>query len=223
MKKLLSAHVKAYRLIHKIYRVRGLTRPMVGFAHNMQDYVSCKNNLKNRMAVHIRNKMFNLDIIHSLLTKKALDFIGVNYYSRSLVELKKFGIKNLIVDVCESGHSTLRKNSMGWDIYPEGLKHILLSLKIFKLPILILENGICTQDDDLRWEFIKNHLLQIHEAISQGANVIGYIYWSLLDNFEWDKGFIPRFGLVEVDYSNYQRKIRESAKRFSEVCKTNLL
>jgi len=223
MRNLLSAHLKAYRIIHKIYKIKGLKRPMVGFAHNMQDYVPCKDNLKNKLAVYIRNKLFNLDIIQTLAAKRALDFIGVNYYSRSLVELKKWGLRNLILDVCEGGHSTLKKNSMGWDIYPEGLKHILLGLKAFKLPVLILENGICVQDDGLRWEFIKGHLLHIHEAISCGVDVIGYIYWSLLDNFEWDKGFIPRFGLIEVDYTDYQRKIRESARKFSEVCKTNRL
>jgi len=223
LKNLLSAHVKAYRLIHKVYKSQGLKRPMVGFAHNMQDYVPCKNNLKNRLAVYIRNKLFNLDIIQSFLSKRAIDFIGVNYYSHSLVELKKWGFKNLILDCCEGGHSTLKKNSMGWDIYPQGLKHILLGLKAFKKPILILENGICTQDDDLRWAFIRDHLKYMHEAISLGANVIGYVHWSLMDNFEWDKGFVPRFGLIEVDYVNYQRKIKESAKKFAEVCLTNNL
>ena len=223
MKNLLASHVKAYRLIHKIYKFKGLKRPMVGFAHNMQDYVPCKNNLKNRLAVYIRNKLFNLDIIYSLRNKRAIDFIGVNYYSRSLVEVKKWGVRNLILDVCEGGHSTLKKNSMGWDIYPQGIKHILLDLRVFKLPVFILENGICTEDDAQRWDFIRDHLKNIYEAIGKGANVIGYVHWSLMDNFEWDKGFVPHFGLIGIDYANYQRNVRESAKRFAEVCKTNCL
>jgi beta-glucosidase len=223
MRRLLSAHVKAYRMIHRVYKELGLKPPMVGFAHNMQDYVPCENNLRNRIACSIRNKLFNLDIIHSLVAKKAMDFIGVNYYSRSLVELKGWGPRNFIVDVCEKRHSTLKKNAMGWDVYPQGIKNIILGLRMFKLPILILENGICTPDDGLRWDFIRDHLLQIHEAINLGADVIGYIYWSLLDNFEWDKGFGPRFGLIEIDYLTYQRRVRESARKFADVCKTNRL
>lgn len=57
----------------------------------------------------------------------------------------------------------------------------------------------------------------------RGVKVIGYLYWSLLDNFEWDKGFGHRFGLIEIDYQNYKRTIRESARKFADVCKTGIL
>ena len=59
--------------------------------------------------------------------------------------------------------------------------------------------------------------------MQEGDKVLGYIYWSLIDNFEWDKGFGPRFGLIEMDYNTYKRTIRESARKFSEVCKTGIL
>ena len=91
-------------------------------------------------------------------------------------------------------------------------------LKRYSLPVFILENGICTDDDTLRWDFIRRHLIKLSEAITSGVKVLGYIYWSLIDNYEWDKGFSPRFGLIEVDYKNFSRKIRESAKKFSKVC-----
>jgi len=100
---------------------------------------------------------------------------------------------------------------------------LLVRLKRYKLPIFILENGICTDDDSLRWDFISEHLRSLHRAISEGAGVIGYIHWSLIDNFEWDKGFAPRFGLVHVDYHTYQRTIRQSAKNFAQVCQENRL
>ncbi|MDD5662253.1 MAG: family 1 glycosylhydrolase, partial [Candidatus Omnitrophica bacterium] len=63
----------------------------------------------------------------------------------------------------------------------------------------------------------------LSRAMQKGVKVLGYVYWLLLDNFEWDKGFGPRFGLIEVDYHTYQRTIRESARKFSEVCLTNKL
>ena len=189
----------------------------------MQAFVPCRNNLKDRFAVYLRDKLFNRDIIKILAARRSLDYIGLNYYSRSLVEVKRWGIMNLLSDICESGHSKLKKNDMGWDIYPKGIHDLLTELKVFKLPVFILENGICTADDNLRWEYIKEHLENIHKAITEGATVLGYIYWSLLDNLEWDKGFWPRFGLVEVDFNTYQRRVRENARKFAEVCRTNRL
>ena len=88
---------------------------------------------------------------------------------------------------------------------------------------MITENGICTSDDALRWEYISGHLEHVHRAIEQGVPVTGYLYWSLLDNFEWDKGFGPRFGLIDIDYKTQQRTVRGSAIKFSEVCKTGIL
>ena len=70
---------------------------------------------------------------------------------------------------------------------------------------------------------MSEHLKKVHAAMAGGAKVIGYIYWSLLDNFEWDKGFAPRFGLINVDYNSYKRTVRESARKFGEVCKTGIL
>ena len=154
---------------------------------------------------------------------KALDYIGINYYSRSLVETRGWDIRSMAVDTCNEGHSTLKKNSLGWDIYPEGLYSLLLKFKKYNLPILITENGICTEDDKVRWDYIYEHLANIHRACDKGVRILGYLYWSLLDNYEWDKGFGPRFGLIEVDYNDYKRTIRESARRFAQVCKTGIL
>jgi len=68
-------------------------------------------------------------------------------------------------------------------------------------------------------ESLKN----IGKAINEGVNVRGYLHWSLMDNFEWDKGFWPRFGLVEVNYKTLERKIRPSALQYAKICKTNEL
>ena len=96
---------------------------------------------------------------------------------------------------------------------------LLIALKKYNLPLLITENGICTEDDGLRWDYIREHLEATYQAIAEGADVIGYIYWSLLDNFEWDKGFGPRFGLVYVDYQNQNRAIKPSARNLAQVIK----
>jgi beta-glucosidase len=186
-------------------------------------FVPCTPELKNRFAAYLRNKWYNLGFLDKIMWHKAMDFIGVNYYSRQLVELKKWGISNLAMDVCKNNYHPVKKNSLGWDIYPEGLCEVLLNLKKYNLPIIIAENGICTSDDNLRWEYICSHLENIHFAMEKGVNVIGYLYWSMMDNFEWDKGFRPRFGLIDIDYSTYKRTVRESAKKFSQVCKSSVL
>ncbi|MFH1269658.1 MAG: glycoside hydrolase family 1 protein, partial [Candidatus Omnitrophota bacterium] len=220
---LILSHQRTYKLIHEIYKKEKLLPPLISIAKNMQSFVPCVPTLRNRIACYLRDRYFNLEFLERSIGAGALDFIGINYYSRSLVETRGWAMKNLTLDVCNASHSNLDKNSLGWDIYPQGLYNLLLRLKRYSLPILILENGICTHDDNLRWSFIRGHLKNMHLAMSEGVKLLGYIYWSLVDNYEWDKGFAPRFGLIEVDYNTYARTIRESAKEYSLVCKTGKL
>ena len=215
-----AAHIKAYRLIHKIYKQLNLPDPCIGIAQNTQAFVPCRDDPKDRFAASIRDRWYNFGFFNKAARHKSMDFIGVNYYSRQLVELKKWGVSNIAIDTCQNNHHPVKKNSLGWDIYPEGLYELLLKMKKYNLPVIITENGICTPDDNLRWEYIYNHLKNIHLAMEKGVNVTGYLYWALLDNFEWDKGFAPRFGLIDIDYNTYQRTIRESAKKFAQVCRT---
>lgn len=220
---LLVSHIKAYRLIHDIYKRKRLPSPAVSISQNLQAFVSCRPTLKNKLAVYLREKFYNFAFIERLIRKKAIDFIGINYYSRSLVDVKQWGYRQLLLDICRDNHHALKKNSLGWDIYPEGLGYLLMKLKKYDLPVLVTENGICTDDDNERWEFIRLHLEQVAAAISRGAKVIGYIYWSLIDNFEWDKGFGPRFGIIGIDYRTYERSVRESGRKLASVCKTGML
>jgi len=220
---LAQAHIKAYRVIHKIYKDSSLERPMVGIAANLQAFEFCQPTLKNKISVYLRNKLYNLYFIDELRGKKTLDYIGINYYGRNLADVENWGLRHLLLDTCKYNHHPLRKNSLGWDIYPEGLYKLLSAVKKYNLPVLITENGICTEDDDLKWDYIREHLAQISRAISEGVEVIGYIYWSLIDNFEWDKGFDPRFGLVHIDYHSQKRTIRPSARKLAQVFKSGMI
>jgi len=220
---LILAHIRSYKLIHEIYKKRNLALPSVSLANNTMVFVPCSLTLRNKIATYLRDREFNFEFIEKLIRAESLDFVGINYYTRSLIDIENYSLRSLLLDTCKKGHSNLQKNSLGWDIYPEGLYNLLLRLKKYNLPIFILENGICTEDDNMRWNFIYEHLKNIHQAMEKGVNVLGYVYWSLLDNFEWDKGFSPRFGLIELDYSTHQRTIRESAKKFALVCKNGRL
>jgi beta-glucosidase len=223
MHNLAIAHIKAYRLIHSIYKIKKLSSPKVSIAQNLQAFIICTATLRNKFSAYLRAKYYNFEFIERLLRHHSLDFIGINYYGPLLVETYGWGAKNLFLDVSRKAHGEFKKNSLGWYIYPEGLYKLMIRLKRYNLPVFVLENGICTADDNLRWEYISQHLMNMHRAIQNGVKVLGYIYWSLIDNFEWDKGFAPRFGLIDVDYHNYKRTIRESARKFAEVCKTGAL
>ena len=118
-----------------------------------------------------------------------------------------------------------RRNDLGWQIAPEGIYHVLKKAAKIGKPIYITENGLPDAQDKSRGKFIIEHLIFLHRAISEGVDVRGYFYWSLLDNFEFVemRGFWPRFGLVEVDYKTLERKIRPSAWEYAEICKSNSL
>lgn len=217
---LFSAHVKAYRRIHQIYKESNLVKPFVGIAQNMMAFVPCRQNARDRFAAALRDRWYNFGLFDRIMRQRAMDFIGANYYSRQVVELKRWGLGNLAWDVCQGNHHPVKKNSLGWDIYPEGLYFLLMKLKKYNLPIIITENGVCTEDDNLRWEYLREHLKVIHRAMENGAPVKGYLYWALMDNFEWDKGFAPKFGLIGIDYNTFQRAVRDSAQKYARVCKS---
>ena len=114
-------------------------------------------------------------------------------------------------------------SDMAWELYPESLALVARELAKYKLPIYVTEHGLADADDSRREWFIKESLRYLYKAIEDGAQVRGYLHWSLLDNFEWDKGFWPRFGLVEVDFKTQERKIRPSALEYAKICKENAL
>jgi len=221
------AHVKAYGLIHEIYGKINLKEPSVSIAQNIMAFVYRNKDLKERLAAYLRDRLYNLGFLERIMRhnimRKNMDFIGVNYYSRQVVDVKKLGVLSLATDTRDAKYSRCEKNSLGWDIYPRGIYEVLMELKKYHLPVMITENGICTSDDKQRWKYIYEHLKNIHLAMRRGVMVTGYLYWSLLDNFEWDKGFKPRFGLIDINYRTYKRTVRESSRKFGQVCKTGIL
>ncbi len=134
--------------------------------------------------------------------RKYLDFVGINYYER----MRLWGMPPGPL------------SDFGWEIYPMGLCDLLKKMwRKFKKPIYITENGLADARDALRAKFIEDHIFWMKKAMDEGVDIGGYFHWSLLDNFEWDSGFWPRFGLVEVDYRTMERKVRKSAKIYTEI------
>jgi len=157
--------------------------------------------------------------------KGTLDYLGLNFYRRQFMRYVPFH-PNWPAESCDLSHHkrlSTEHTVMGWDVHPDSFRRSLLRWARRGLPILVTENGTAMADDAQRWHYINRHLQAMAQAMQAGAKVFGYCYWSLLDNFEWAHGFGPRFGLVEVDYPTQRRTIRDSAKRYAEVCRTNRL
>lgn len=139
---------------------------------------------------------------HSELANR-IDFIGLNYYTRNFADsFIKIDAKVMRGVPVVGTHTTLPHTDMGYEIYPQGLTKILLAMKRYDLPIFITENGIADAADTMRSRFIVEHLEAVLDAVDQGAPVIGYMQWTLMDNFEWSYGFDKRFGLYRIDYEN---------------------
>ena len=111
----------------------------------------------------------------------------------------------------------------GWEVYPSGLRAVLERYSHLGIPLMVTENGIATDNEGLRREFILRHLESLAQALKKGIKVAGYFYWSLLDNFEWAMGTQARFGLAAVDFCNQERKVRAFAEDYKRVCSENRL
>lgn len=151
------------------------------------------------------------------LIGQPLDWLGVNYYTRHFVAAAPGAPWPAIRDV----PGDLPKTQMGWEIYPDGLRHFLTWLaqdQVGDLPIYVTENGMANADevqngqvtDRIREDYLFAHLAATKQAIADGANVKGFFYWSLLDNYEWAEGYQKRFGLVHVDYETLARTPKSS-------------
>ena len=115
---------------------------------------------------------------------------------------------------------------MGYEYYPESLAGTIRRAWEYtkgEVPILVTENGIGTDDDQQRIDYVRTALEGVLDCIDEGIDVRGYTYWSLLDNFEWAFGYGPRFGLVEVDRTTFERRPKPSARWFAGVVAANAL
>ncbi len=144
---------------------------------------------------------------------QCLDYIGVNYYFHT----------NICIDLINfkfGPHARADKNeissSMGFTIYPEGMYRAIAECSILGIPMDVAENGVADNDDTLKQSFIKSHLYAVSKAIQDSYNVRSYYYWTLMDNWEWDKGYTQKFGLFAVDRQTQERTLYPGAQEFIE-------
>ncbi|MGP0031609.1 MAG: glycoside hydrolase family 1 protein [Acidimicrobiales bacterium] len=140
------------------------------------------------------------------------DFVGVQTYSRTMI-----GPDGQIPP--PEGAATMQT---GWEVYPAALGHtVRLATDHARVPVLVTENGMATDDDEARIAYTRAALEGLAEAIGDGADVRGYLHWTLLDNFEWQSGYAKTFGLVAVDRQTLARTVKPSARWLGGVAAAN--
>jgi beta-glucosidase len=232
-KNIMIAHTEAYLSIKRldVDAQVGIATAVYSFDPaswwNLMDEVAAyysNKNMNETLLYYLKNGVFDFyypfiaDEEYENETMNTFDFIGVNYYTRFKIHFYPFN-KELFQNVQD--YSSEKKTDMGWEIYPEGLYRVLKTVSSFtNKPIYITENGIADDSDTKREKFIKDHLLVLNKAISEGIFVKGYFYWSLIDNFEWAKGFSKRFGLYKVDFKTQERTLRKGSLAYPEMIKS---
>lgn len=164
-----------------------------------------------------KNWEADMDEIHS-----SVDFFAQNFYNGVICSAEKGIVK---------AAPGAPRNAAKWDVTPLGMKWVAKFLyERYGKPILITENGMTCHDwvstdgkvhDPNRIDFMKRYLRSLHEAMEEGVPVLGYFYWSIMDNFEWTLGYSERFGLTYVDFETQERTIKDSGYWYRGVIESN--
>lgn len=198
--------VMAHKKIYKIVKHSGYSgRLKLSMAHHVTYFYPGDTAWLSGVSASVANYLSNTFVIRRV--RHQSDYLAINYYMAH----RMLGYRAHNSEVVE-------KNDLGWDMQPELLGDLLGELwEKHVLPIMITENGLADGEDSHRVEWLKRSISSMSQAMSFGARVIGYFHWSLLDNFEWDKGYWPKFGLVSVNRRTMQRTVKLSGKWYGRV------
>lgn len=226
LRRMARAHALAYRTLQ---RIPG--QAIVGYAHSAPWVVPCDPNRKrDRLAARVRDFLWNRLFLRWIEAECGrdevlLDFLGLNYYTRTLTRSQGLGTGLLMGRACRAEHhgDLGPLNAVGTEIFPAGLALVLERFASLGLPLVVTENGVATDDEELRTRTLREHLSALENALGRGVAVRGYLYWSLLDNFEWRHGTNARYGLAAVDFETQERTVRPVGRLFADVCRANAL
>jgi beta-glucosidase len=163
------------------------------------------------------------------LIRQPIDFLGVNYYTRSVAKHDPHAYPLKAMPVRQDATYT----ETGWEVFPQGLVDTLewVRSRYGNPPVYVTENGSAfydppraegeTIEDPLRVDYLRKHLKAVHAAIAKGCDVRGYMAWSLLDNLEWSLGFSKRFGIVHVDFATQKRTPKRTARVYADIVASN--
>jgi beta-glucosidase len=234
---LLRMHAAASRALRVIAARRGHT-VRVSIAHHERPFRPTPGSLAARLAAPLPDYLFNRWFLRSCVAGRllppvgagqtvpglagSLDYLGINFYTEERVRFDSRALATLLVS--PDPDPTAPRSSSGWSIDAGAFRRALVGLwREFRLPLLVTENGVADEDDELRAGFVADHLHAAMEAVGEGVDVRGYLYWTGFDNFEWLEGYGMRFGLVAVDRATLQRRPKPSAAVFAEICRSRMV
>ncbi|HCI05546.1 MAG: Beta-glucosidase A [Parcubacteria group bacterium GW2011_GWC1_45_9] len=191
--------VKAHRAAYSILKTKN---NFVSSAFNLSwDEPKSKLNPFNKLAKYFLEEFSDWGFLKELSSR--LDFVGVNYYFHNLIDFP--------FQVIGPNKNAKEFSDIGWEIYPKGVYYVSKkAFQKYKKPLMITENGLADKKDLKRGKFLQDHIFWLNQSFQEGVQIIGYLHWSLMDNFEWSMGKNPRFGLLETDYKNMTPKPRKS-------------
>lgn len=242
LRNMLLAHGKAVRLIRETAR----TKPVIGLAMAATTYIpdsEDEEGLKDAAEKSFLSQVgegsnslymdpIALGKASPILSQKlseedlkiiseSMDFVGVNVYQPSNPLLNKEGYDT----------EKLPKTMLDWVIDGRCLYWTIRQYwERYHLPVMVTENGMANPDevgadgcvhDEIRRTFLHDFLQGVSRAVDEGIPVLGYQHWSIMDNFEWCSGYGPRFGLIHIDYETQKRTIKDSARYYAEIIRTN--
>lgn len=197
---LVTAHKKVYKL------TRARKKWKVSMAHHLIYCYPGDDAILSRASARVAHYLLNTWVLRRV--RRHSDFLAINYYFARRI----YGYR--------AHDPYLKVSDLGWDMQPDKLQYLLEDLaERYRLPIMITENGLADGADSQRQWWLTETIKAMHEALKRDVKLIGYLHWSLLDNFEWDKGYWPKFGLVAVDRQTMTRTVRPSARWFAAVIK----
>jgi len=231
MENMIRGHARAYHAIHELQPAA-----QVGVAINYRSLVPAHPWFPlDHLPANIQNQIYNNSFTDTLVNGKlnlvlkkvtipeaahTQDFIGVNYYSRDLVKFNLFNPGEMFGSRFYPKEAPLSPTGFIADI-PAGMFDSLKWAHRYELPILVTENGVEDSKDVLRPRYTLEHLHQVWRAANFNWRIKGYFHWSLVDNFEWERGWTQRFGLWGLDVETQQRIRRPSVDMYEAVCKEN--
>jgi beta-glucosidase len=231
LRHMLEAHGAAYDEIHAVQR-----RARVGIAHNVRSVVPVNPELpEDRRAARRVASLYNRAVVTVLAKgrwplglgfglalglRRKLDWIGVSYYGRDVVQFDPKRRRAMVGRRVRGNGTDLLSGGYG-QFYPEGLFDALQRLSRLGLPLYITENGVSDDGDGQRPRYLVAHLYEIWRAIQQSFPVAGYYHRTLVDCFEWADGWTQRFGLFAFDPGVPRRRPRRSARLYSDIVRSN--
>ena len=234
-KNLLIAHTRVYKALKKLKNgcdsKIGIVKNVMQFdpyrRYHLFDWIVCliSDKIFNKLSLnYLKTGKININIPFFIKLKYedksarlSTDFIGLNYYSHNHLKFRIhrhefFEIKYFSNDIM---------TDMPYAIYAEGFYRAIKEVSYIGKPIIITENGIADSDDNRRSLFIKRYIYALSKAIEEDIEILGYYYWSLMDNFEWAEGYDMKFGLYKVNFKNQKRSLRDGSKAFIDIIKNS--